>query len=478
VSREATSDTELCFTPATELVRLIRRRKVSPLEVTQAVLARIARVNPPLNAYCTVATEQALAAATRATAALKGRAQLGPLHGVPVSIKDNTLTKGIRTTEGSRIFEHRVPDVDALIVERLKAAGAIVLGKTNTPEFGAGANTFNAVFGLTRNPWNRALTCGGSTGGGAVAVATGMGPLAQGSDLGGSLRLPAAFCGVVGFRTSPGLVPVWPAPLAWEPWSVQGPIARTVADTALMLAAVAGPDPRAPLSYPVDARALAAAVRAPRIRGLRVAWGGSLGVTPVDDEILKIGEAATAIFRRLGARVDQAHPDFTGLPEIVFTSRGATMAARHAEQLERWRSVMQDALVKNIEYGLTLGAAAIGRAERRRTALWHRVREFFSRYDLLVTPTAAVPPFPVEIVYPREINGQPMTNYIEWLLLTYAVTVVGLPAISVPCGFTRAGLPVGLQLAGGWRDEATVLRAAAAFERAAPWAHVRPPEPT
>ena len=468
---------DLCFTPATELVSLIRRRKVSPLEVTKAVLARIERVNPPLTAYCTVAAEQALYTAKRATSALKRRARLGPLHGVPVSIKDLTLTKGIRTTEGSKIFEHRVPDQDALIVERLKTAGAIVIGKTNTPEFGAGANTFNAVFGPTRNPWNRALTCGGSTGGGGVALATGMGQLAQGSDLGGSLRIPAAFCGVVGFRTSPGLVPIWPAPVAWDPWTVQGPMARTVADTALMLAAIAGPDPRAPISYAVDTRAFTkAAVEAPRIKGLRVAWGGGLGVTPVDDEVLKVCESALAVLGKLGARVEEAHPDFSGVHQIVQVSRGATMVARHGDKLEQWRPVMQDNLVKNIEYGLRLTATEFGRAERLRTDLWHRVREFFGNYDLIVTPTAAVPPFPVELVAPQEINGKPMTDYIEWALLTYAFTVVGLPAISVPCGFTHAGLPVGLQIAGRWRDEVHVLKAAAAFEAAAPWAHLRPPE--
>jgi amidase len=471
------TDTDLCFTPATELVSLIRRRKVSPLEVTRAVLARIERVNPPLNAYVTVAAEQALETAKRATAALKRRARVGPLHGVPVSIKDLTLTKGIRTTEGSKIFEHRVPDQDALVVERLKAAGAIVLGKTNTPEFGAGANTFNAVFGPTRNPWNPALTCGGSTGGGAVALATGLGPLAQGSDLGGSLRIPAAFCGVVGFRTSPGLVPVWPAAVAWDPWSVQGPMARTVADTALMLSAIAGPDPRAPLSYAVDTRAFGRAVREPRIKGLSVAWGGDLGVTPVDDEVLKICHGALSVFRKLGARVEEEHPDMSGLQEIVLVSRGASMVARHAEKLSKWREVMQENLVKNIEYGLTLTATDIGRAERLRTEIWHRVREFFGRFDLIVTPTTALPPFPVEVAAPTEINGKPMATYIDWVLLTYAFTVVGLPAISVPCGFTREGLPVGLQIVGRWRDEAGVLRAAAAFEAAQPWAHLRPPEP-
>jgi amidase len=469
---------DLCFTPASELASLIRRRRVSPLEITQAVLDRIARVNPAVTAYCTVAAEQALAAATAATAAVKRRsARLGPLHGVPVSIKDLAPTKGIRTTWGSKIFEHHVPDEDGLVVQRLKAAGAIVMGKTNTPEFGAGANTVNAVFGATRNPWNRALTCGGSTGGGGVALALGLGPLAQGSDLGGSLRLPAAFCGVVGFRTSPGLVPVYPTVLAWDSMSVEGPMARTVSDVALMLSTIAGPDARARLSYPVDTRAIAAATRRPSIKGLKIAWSADLGVTPVADEVRRVASATVRVFRSLGATVDETHPDFDGLLDIVQTTRGASMVARHAAKLEKWRPVMQDNLVKNIEYGLTLAADDIGRAERLRTELWHRVRAFYDRYDLIITPTAAVEPFPLEQSYPREINGTPMASYIQWVMLTYAFTVAGVPAISVPCGFSRSGLPVGLQIAGRWRDEVGVLRAAAAFEQAAPWAGRRPPDP-
>ena len=468
---------ELCFTPATRLVSLIRRRQVSPLEVVRAVLERIERVNPALNAYCTVAAEQALAAGRAATRALTRRASLGPLHGVPVSIKDLTPTKGIRTTWGSKIFEAHVPEEDAVVVERLKAAGAIVIGKTNTPEFGAGATTFNAVFGVTRNPWNPALTCGGSTGGGAVALATGMGPLAQGTDLGGSLRIPAAFCGVVGLRPSPGLVPAYPVPVAWDAYSVTGPMARAVGDLALMLSAIAGPDPRSPISYPVDGRAFTAAVRHPTLRGARIAWSPDLGITPVDHEIQRVAESATLVLRRLGARVEEAHPDFSGLPEIVLASRGFSMVARHEEKLPKWREVMQENLVKNIEYGLTLRASDVARAERARSDLWERVRKFQEHYDFIVTPTTAVGPFPVETTYPREINGVSMSNYIQWVLLTYAFTVVGLPAISVPCGFTRAGLPVGLQIAGRWRDEASVLRAAAAFEAAAPWAGRRPPDP-
>jgi amidase len=471
------TDEELCFVPAADLVGMIRRKKVSPLEVVRAVLRRIEKVNPSLMAYCTVAEEQALAAARRATAMVGKRGvALGALHGVPVSIKDLTPTRGIRTTWGSKIFEHHVPDADGLVVERLKAAGAIVVGKTNTPEFGAGANTFNAVFGPTRNPWNPALTCGGSTGGGAVALATGLGPLAQGSDLGGSLRLPAAFCGVVGFRTSPGCVPVWPSADAWDSLSVQGPMARTVADTALMLVVMAGPDPRVPISYPVDGPALLAASKRPSIRGLRIAWSADLGITPVDHEVRRVTEATLPVFRRLGARVEEAHPDLGDVAEVVRTTRGLAMVVRQEANLAAHRAVMQDNLVRNTEQGLALTASEIARGARLRTELFDRVRRFMERYDLILTPTAPVPPFPLEWRSgPEEINGVRMTNYIQWALLTYAFTLVNAPAISVPAGFTRDGLPVGLQIAGRWRDEAGVLRAAAAFEQAQPWAHRRPP---
>ncbi|MGH7262331.1 MAG: amidase [Candidatus Rokuibacteriota bacterium] len=467
---------DLCFTPATDLVRLFHSRKTSPLEVMQAVLARIDAVNPKLNAYVTVARESALQAARAATAALKRTADLPPLHGIPVSIKDLTPTKGIRTTWGSRIYEHHVPGEDALVVQRLKAAGAIVVGKTNTPEFGAGGNTFNSVFGATRNPWNPALTCGGSSGGAAVALATGMGPLAQGSDLGGSLRTPAAFCGVVGFRTSPGLVPVYPRDLAWDSYSVSGPMARTVADTALMLSVIAGPDDRAPLSYAADTREFLKAVKAPSVKGWRVAWTPDLnGLIPVDEEVARVAEGATRIFRSLGATVKAACPDFSEVNEIVLASRGLSMVALHADKLARWKDHMQKGLVWNIEQGLKLTPEAIGRGETLRTILWHRVRAFLETYNLLILPTVAVRPFPVEQPYPMEINGKPLDNYTQWFFLTYAITVTGLPAISVPCGFTRDGLPVGLQIVGRRRQEAAVLQAAAAVEAASPWAANIPP---
>jgi amidase len=461
----------LCFTPATELIRLYRTRKVSPLEVLREVFTQIDRVNPSVNAVVTVAREAALSAARAATRTLTRRTELPPLFGVPVSIKDLTITKGIRTTYGSKIYEDHVPNEDALVVQRLKAAGAIIFGKTNTPEFGAGANTFNTVFGATRNPWNPALTCGGSSGGAAVALATGMGPMAHGSDLGGSLRIPAAFCGVVGFRTTPGLVPVYPRELGWDQLSVHGPMARTVADTALMLTVMAGADDRSPISYDVGIREFIGAVRRRSIEGWRVAWTPDLGeLIPVDAEVAAVAHRAIGIFRSLGARVQSACPDFTETNDIVLATRGLTMAALHGDKLAQWRDHMQPGLVWNIEQGLGLTSREVGLGEMLRTSLWHRVRTFFERYDLLILPTVAVKPFPVEQPYPTEINGKPLANYIQWVFLTYAISLTGLPAISVPCGFTRDGLPVGLQIVGRRRQDAAVLRAAAAFERAAPWA--------
>jgi len=467
--------TDMGFMPATEMIAAIKKKTLSPREIVEALLARVEKINPKVNAYCTVVPEMALEAAKKAEAEIRQGGKLGPLHGIPVSIKDLTLTAGIRTTFGSKIFEHHVPTEDALIVQRLKAAGAIVIGKTNTPEFGAGANTYNAVFGATRNPWKLSHTCGGSSGGAAVALACGLGPLATGSDLGGSLRIPASFCGVVGFRTSAGRVPIYPSFLGWDTLAVEGPMARTVGDTALMLSVIAGADDRSPISLPGDGREFLAAVEHPNIRGFKVAWSADLKVSPVDREIEAVAGAAAKRFTELGCTVEQAEPDFSRVREIIHVTRALRMVTLHAEKLEKWRDQMNSNLVWNIEKGFPLTAQQVGMAEKERTALYHRVRQFFERYDLLLTPTVAVPPFPVEMPYPQEINGKPINNYQEWLYLTYAITVTGLPAISVPCGWTAEGLPVGLQIVGRRLGEATVLRAAAAFEAIAPWQDKRPP---
>ena len=470
------SGEELGYLSAGRLVRLYRERRVSPLEVVRAFFDRIERIDPRVNAYVTLDRERALRAARTATRALRPGARLGPLHGVPVAVKDVIDTRGLRTTYGSTLYEKHVPEADAVSVERLRAAGAIVLGKTNTPEFAAGANTFNAVFGATRNPWNPALTCGGSSGGSAVALACGTATLALGSDLGGSLRTPASFCGVVGFRTSPGLVPVHPAVSAWDALYIEGPMARTVGDAALMLSVLAGPDARAPLSYPADVARLVRAVRNPSIRGWKVAYSPDLdGLLPVETEVARVAAEAVPAFRELGARVTRGCPDFSDTHEIVLGTRGLSKVVEHGERLDRHRSVLQPGLVWNIEQGRALTAEAIARAERLRHALWHRVRAFMDDHDLLVLPTSAVLPFPVEQPYPTTIDGRPMADYTQWFFLTYAISLTGLPVISVPAGLTRTGLPVGIQLVGRWHGETDVLRAAAAFEAARPWAAARPP---
>jgi amidase len=462
---------DLTFTPAVELQKLYRARKVSPLEVMQAALARIDAVNPRVNAIVTLTRESALADARRATGAMRRNATLPPLFGVPVAIKDVTPTRGIRTTYGSKLFENHVPEQDALLVERLRAAGAIVIGKTNTPEFAFGPNTTNTVFGATRNPWDLSRTSGGSSGGSAVALATGMCPLASGNDLGGSLRGPASYCGVVGFRTSPGLIPRYPTTLAWETYSVEGPMARTVADAALMLSVMAGPDDRSPLSYDVDTRQFTKAVKAPSVKGWRIAWSTDLGgLVLVDHEVRAVFERAVAVFRKAGARMDAACPDMSDVPEIVRLTRGLLMVARHADKLAEHRAVLQEGLVENTEQGLALGSRDVARGELLRTRQWERVREFLETRDVWITPTTAVPPFPVEQPHVLEVNGQPIGKSMQRSFLTYAFSVLGLPAISIPCGFTSAGLPVGLQIVGKRRGEAAVLRAAAAFEAAQPWA--------
>ena len=466
---------DLCFMSAREMNSLIREKELSPVEVLEAVLSRIGKINPKVNAFCTLVPETAMEAARKAEEKVMGGEKVGPLHGVPVAIKDLTPTAGIRTTYGSKIFENHIPDEDGLIVQCLKAAGAIVIGKTNTPEFGAGANTYNAVFGATRNPWKLSLTCGGSSGGSAVALACGLSPLATGSDLGGSLRIPASFCGVVGFRTSPGLVPVYPGFLGWDTFSVEGPMARNVGDTALLLSVIAGPDARSPISFPVDPGDFNSAIERPEIKGYRVAWSPDLGIIPVDREVRNVAARAAHRFSELGCSVEEAEPDFSGIREVIYVTRSSRMATLHGDKLEKWRDVMNPNLVWNIEQGFPLTGKQIGEAEKERTAIYHRVRQFFERYDLLLTPTVAVPPFPVETPYPKEINGEPMTNYTDWFLLTYAISITGLPAASVPCGWTSEGLPVGLQIVGRRLAETTVLKAAAAFEAMAPWHEKRPP---
>ncbi len=461
---------DICYTPAWKLAELIRQRELSPVEVVEAFLTRIEKVNPTLTAYCTVAAAQARAAARQAEHEQMHQQNLGPLHGVPVSIKDLNPTAGIRTTYGSHIYANNIPDEDATLVTWLKQAGGIILGKTNTPEFGAGANTFNDLFGPTRNPWRLTHTPAGSSGGAAVALAAGLCALASGSDLGGSLRTPASFCNVVGLRPTPGRVSSYPSSLVWSPYGVNGPMARNVRDTALMLSVIAGRDERSPLTQPANPQEFTAAVENPDIKGWRVAWSPDLGFAPVEPIVIEICQKVLPVFSdTLGCKITEASPDMYDAPQIFQVLRAAQMVASHADKLAQWRDKMQPNLVWNIEMGLKLSAAEIGHAVAAQSLYYERVRRFMQDYDLLLVPAAATLPFPFEVISPPTIAGRTMSNYVEWLGLSYGITLAGLPSIVVPCGWSADGLPVGIQIVGKALGEATILRAAAAFEQARPW---------
>src|SRR5581483_2349974 len=468
-------DRDLSFESAVDLARRIRAREVSCAEVMAAHLARVERVDPAVNALVTrVPRERLVAAAAAADRAVASGAALGPLHGLPVAHKDVIPTRGLRTTYGSRVFADHVPDADALIVERVHAAGAITVGKTNTPEFGAGSQTYNAVFGATRNPWDPRKTCGGSSGGSAVAVACGMVPLATGSDLGGSLPNPGNFNNVVGFRPSPGRVPVWPRAAAWFGLSVQGLLARNVADVALGLSAVAGPDPRSPIGI-AEPGHLFAQPLARDLRGTRIAWSRNLGGLPVDRRVTAVLEGQRGVFADLGCVVEEAEPDFAEADEAFRAWRAWFVELSHGHLLDAHRDVMNESVVWNIEEGRRLTGPDLGRAELARTRVYHRIREFLARYEFLVCPVNQVPPFDVGEPWVREIEGVPMTSYVDWMRSCYWISVTGLPAISVPCGFTDEGLPVGVQIVGRHRADFAVLQLAHAFESATGVGRRRPP---
>jgi amidase len=456
---------DLCFLTATELRRRIVTRELSVTEVVQAHLAQIDRVNPKVNAIVTLTAERALAEARAKDAALARGEDAGPLFGLPIAHKDLVPTRGIRTTYGSPIYADHVPDVDGLIVERARAAGAVTIGKSNTPEFGAGSQTFNPVFGRTLNPYEPTKTCGGSSGGAAVALACGMVPLADGSDLGGSLRNPASFCNVVGFRPSHGRVPVWPSDTAWFGLSAQGPMARTVEDVALFLSVLAGPDRRAPLATaePGDR------FREPLgrdFRGVRIAWSRDLGGLPIDKRIAAVFDTRRATFASLGCVVEDDQPDLGEAREVFQVFRAFLFSLKYGPLLASHRSQLKDTVVWNIEQGLALAGSDIVAAEAKRTALYHRVREFMDRHEFLVLPVTQVPPFDVGQPYVTEINGVKLPTYIDWMRACSDITVTGLPAISVPGGFTEDGLPVGIQIVGRHNDDRGVLQLAHAFEQA------------
>jgi amidase len=470
---------DICFATAVNLARLLRRRAVSAVDVMRAFLERIDRVNPKVNAICTlVEPDRLLLAAREADEQLARGEDVGPLHGFPLAVKDLSWTKGIRTTFGSPIHEHFIPAEDALFVERLKRAGAIVIGKTNTPEFGAGSQTFNRLFGATRNPYDLSKTCGGSSGGAAVAVACGMLPLADGSDLGASLRNPAGFCNVVGFRPSLGRVASRPrsgrqgAPIH-NTLSTEGPIARSVEDAALLLSVMAGPDARVPAAIDEPGSIFLGSL-AREFRGTRIAWSRNLGHYPVQPIVNQVCDVARPAFAALGCDVDDVEPDFRDADEIFQVLRAKYLASILESDFTRHRDLMKETLVWNIERGLALTDDDVARAEEGRVRLRQRTDAFLETYEFVVAPVSQVVPFDVETEWVREINGVPMRTYIDWIGTCYAITLTGLPAISVPCGFTPEGLPVGLQIVGRPRADRSVLELAHAFEQATGYGKEKP----
>ncbi len=457
--------TDLCNLTACDLRTKIAAHETSCLEVMDAHIARIESANPAINALCTFLPEEGRALAKAADGRLAKGSEPRPLEGLPVAVKDLAETKRIRTTYGSPLFENNVPAFDQLFVQRLKEAGALVIGKTNTPEFGAGSQTFNRLFGASRNPYNTDKTVGGSSGGAAAALAARMLPIADGSDLGGSLRNPAAFCNVVGFRPTPGRVPSYPSLNAWNPLPVTGPMARTVNDTALLLSVMAGPDPRDPLSLQMPGDILPELSSEDTTKS-KIAYTPDLGFLPVDPAVAKVIAAAPDIFREIGCTVEEAAPDLKDGPETFQTLRAHMFATSFGDAYETAPDKLKDTIIWNIERGLALKPTAIGKAQVSQTQMFHRMRKFFENYDFLILPVTQVPPFDVEIEWVREINGVQMETYLDWMEICSVITLSCCPAISVPCGFTEDGLPIGLQIVGPYGSDRRVLDIAHAFEKA------------
>ncbi|PWW22279.1 amidase [Geodermatophilus normandii] len=461
----AAPDADLCLRPATELAAMVRAREVSARELLEAHLARIERIDPQLNAIVTLDAEGARAAADAADAALAAGERLGPLHGLPVAHKDTHATGGMRTTWGSPLHADTVPARDELVVERLRLAGAVRVGKTNVPEFAAGSHTFNPLFGATHNPWRHGLSAGGSSGGAAAALAAGLVPVAEGSDMGGSLRNPAAFCGVVGLRPSPGRVPTWPAGLGWATLSVQGPMGRTVGDVALTLSAIAGPDPRVPIALSEDGASFASP-RPADLRGLRVAWAPDLGgLVPVEPVVTQVLAGVLPRLEAEGAVVEEACPDLREADEVFGTLRAWLFEATFGDVVRRSPEKVKEAIRRNAARGAALSGADVARAELAHTRLHERVVGFFDRYDVLLAPTTQVLPFPVEQEYPTEVAGVPQEDYLGWMRSCTLVSATGCPALSLPGGHTGDGLPVGLQVITAPRADLRLLEVAAAIEQ-------------
>jgi Asp-tRNA(Asn)/Glu-tRNA(Gln) amidotransferase A subunit family amidase len=465
---------DLAWRSALEVATLVRDKQLSPVEITAALLARIEALDPGLNAYCLVTADAARAAAREAEIAVMKREPIGPLHGVPLSLKDVLYTRGIRTTGGSRLFADLVPEEDNAAVARLKAAGAIILGKTTTSELGHKGLTDSPLFGVTRNPWNLERTPGGSSGGAAAAVASGLGPVALGTDGGGSVRVPAAFCGLVGLKPSFGRVPQAPGFPGWEHVGTTGPLARTVRDAAAVLDVIAGGDDRDRTSLPREPGSYLAACD-DDVRGLHVAWSADLGHAAVEDRVLEICGNAAAELETLGCHVEVVNPGWESPEEAFGTIVAAQFYAAWADELPAREADMDASLVRFIRRGGAVSARDYLAAMAKVNAFWQEVHVFLARFDLLLTPTAAVTPFTLGSGVPREIAGQPVSR-LGWMPFTYPFNLTGQPAVSVPAGWTDDGLPVGLQIVGRRHADRTVLAAASAFEAACPWRDRRPPQ--
>jgi len=463
----------LCFTSAVEMARLIRTKKLSARETLAAHLQQIERVNPKVNAMVTLVPELAAAAAAKADEMLARKESLGPLHGLPVAHKDLLETRGIRTTFGSPLYSNYIPTEDDLVVERMRQAGAITIGKTNTPEFGAGSQTFNKVFGATHNPYDLTKTCGGSSGGAAVALACGFTPVATGSDTGGSLRNPAAFCNVVGFRPSIGRVPSPKAAFGWSTLSTAGCLGRSVADLALALSSIAGPDSRAPLSIH-EGGELFARPLGRSFTGVRVAWFKNLGGVPFDPRVRAVVDGQRATFESLGCIVEQAEPDFAPAEVAFRVLRAWNSANAYGARLREHPDAFKDTLKAEIEEGLRLSGSDVARAETAHTQIWRQFQAFLQTYEYFVLPTTQLPPFSIDTPYPTEIAGVKFDNYIDWMKSCWYISATGNPAASVPAGFTPEGLPVGIQIVGRHKQDFGVLQLAHAFEQATGFGKKRP----
>ncbi len=454
------SDVPLTRLSACEVVDLLKDGDISPLDCLDAIERRVSAVDPLVNALPTLCFERARKKARELGA--RRPAERGLLAGLPVPIKDLFDVAGVRTTYGSTIFSNHVPASSDILVETLEQEGGVIYAKSNTPEFGAGCNTFNEVFGATVNPWNTALSASGSSGGAAVAVATGMAWVAHASDTGGSVRFPASICGVVGLRPSPGRIAANPGHKIDRLLGVQGPIGRTVEDAALLFDAMTGQNPADPISLPRTETFLAAARSG--WRPTRVAFSADLGITPVDPEIAGICRTAAYRFAEIGAVVAEAEPDLSEAHASFEVLRGMHFAVAHADKLDNHRDKLKSDLIWNLELGLNCTMRDVVRAERQRAAMFRRMNSFLDEYDLLLCPATPVAAFPVQERYVTECAGHHFQNYLEWMALGYAITLTGSPALSLPCGFTRDGRPVGLQVVGRLRNEGRVLAGARALE--------------